>query len=283
MRTYHHGVTDPAAPGAVAHRRFFLTVAAGPAFDDLSFEWRRLVAEVLGTFLLVLVGAGAPVVAALSGGAIGRDAAVVAPALTVAAVILSIGAISGAHLNPVVSLAFWLHGDFPLRRIPAYVAAQIVGAVVACGFLRLLFGTVGGLGATRPMTNLGDPRAIAIEAVLTLGLVSTILGTASGAQNVGPLSALGVAGYIALAGLWSSPLTGASMNPVRSFAPDLVSGNYHGLEVYLAGPVIGMLLAVAFAYMLRGKGPDAAAEKAAQGTLGELLGPAAPARHDPPV
>lgn len=245
-----------------------------PWMGDLSnrsYEWRRLTAEVVGTFLLVLAGAGAPVVAAYSGGAVGRGAAVVAPALTVMAVILAIGAVSGAHLNPVVSVAFALREEFPWRRVPLYVVSQAAGAVLACLFLRALFGTIGSLGATVPGPHVGDPHAMWIEAVLTFGLVTTILGTASGAQNVGPLSALAVAGYIALAGLWASPVTGASMNPARTLGPDVLTGRYAHIWVYLAGPTIGMLAAVGLAYVLRGRGRDPTATRAAQGTLGMLV------------
>jgi aquaporin Z len=238
-------------------------------FDDLSQEWRRLLAELLGTFLLVIVGAGAGVVAAYSGGQVSRTAAVVAPALAVMAIILSIGGVSGAHLNPVVSVAFWMRGEFPWKRVPGYVLCQLVGAVLACLFLWAMFGKVGDLGATLPGPHVNDVHAMVMEAALTLGLVTTILGTASGAQNVGTLSALAVAGYVALAGLWSSPISGASMNPARSFGPDAVRGDYTHFWPYLAGPTLGMLLAVGFAYALRGPGRDPAAARAAQGTLVE--------------
>ncbi len=106
-----------------------------------------------------------------------------------------------------------------------------------------------------------------MEGILTIGLVSTILGTASRAQNVGPLSGVAVGGYIVLAGLWSSPVSGASMNPARSFGPDLVLGDFSNYWVYVVGPVVGRLLAVAFAAILRGRGGDAHALAAAQGTL----------------
>jgi aquaporin Z len=274
------GTHEPeTGPLSVSFRRLPLSAGAAPTghapwMGDLSnhsYEWRRLTAEVVGTFLLVLAGAGAPVVAAYSGGAVGRDAAVVAPALTVMAVILAIGAVSGAHLNPVVSVAFALREEFPWRRVPLYVLSQVAGAVLACLFLRGLFGTVGALGATVPGPHVGDPHAMWMEAVLTFGLVTTILGTASGAQNVGPLSALAVAGYIALAGLWASPVTGASMNPVRTLGPDVVSGQYGHFWVYLVGPTLGMLSAVGLAYVLRGRGRDPTATRAAQGTLGRLV------------
>jgi len=226
---------------------------------------RRAFSEVFGTFLLVLAGAGADVVGAVSHGGISRSAAVVAPGLTVTAVILFMGAVSGAHLNPAVTVAFWLRGDFPLRRIPDYVLAQLGGAALACLFLRALFGTVGALGATEPAT--ADWKAMLLESMLTLGLVSTILGTASRAQNVGALSAVGVGGYIILAGLWSSPISGASMNPARSFGPDLVLGRYAHLWLYVVGPLSGALVAVAIAWILRGPGGDPGGVAAARGSL----------------
>ena len=195
-------------------------------FDDPTREWRRLFSELLGTFLLVLAGAGAGVVNAVSHGAIGRGAAVSAPGLTVMAIILFMGAISGAHLNPAVSIAFAARGDFPWRRVPGYIVVQLVGATLAVLFLDAMFGKVGMLGATVPGAGIDNAQALLMELVLTVGLVSTILGTASRSQNVGPLSAVAVGGYIVLAGLWSSPVTGASMNPARSLAPDLVLGDF---------------------------------------------------------
>jgi aquaporin Z len=191
-----------------------------------------------------------------------------APGLTVLAVILSIGAISGAHLNPVVSFAFALRGDFPWRRVPGYVVAQLIGGTLAILFLCAMFGQAGSLGATVPGPGIDDTQAMLMELVLTAGLVSTILGTASRAQNIGPISAFGVAAYIILAGLWSSPISGASMNPVRSFAPDLVRGDFSHLWVYLVGPLAGAVAAVAIAHVLRGPGgEDPLASRAAQGEL----------------
>jgi aquaporin Z len=235
-------------------------------FDDPALEWRRLFSELLGTFLLVLAGAGGGVVAAASHGMISRAAAVTAPGLTVMAVILFMGAISGAHLNPAVTVAFTLRGDFPWRRVPGYVVVQLVGATLACLFLRAVFGKIGMLGATEPGPHFHDWQAMLIELALTVGLVSTILGTASRAQNVGALSALGVAGYIILAGLWSSPVSGASMNPARSFGPDLVLGDFAHYWVYLVGPLAGAVIAVACAWVLRGPG-DVGGMAAARGLL----------------
>jgi aquaporin Z len=256
-------------PRAGLHGAWGLQTPWERRFADPSQEWRRLFSELFGTFLLVLVGAGAPVVNAVSHGAIGRGAAVTAPGLTVMAIILFMGAVSGAHLNPAVSIAFAARGDFPWRRVPGYVVVQLVGATLAVLFLDAMFGKVGMLGATVPGADIDDGQALLMELVLTVGLLSTILGTASRSQNVGPLSAVAVGGYIVLAGLWSSPISGASMNPARSFAPDLVLGDFSHYWVYAVGPIAGGLLAVAIAFILRGRGGDEHSLTAAEGTLGE--------------
>jgi aquaporin Z len=240
-------------------------------FANPAFESRRLFSEVLGTFLLVLAGAGADTINVVSHGAISLSARVTAPGLTVLAVILFMGAISGAHLNPAVSIAFAARGDFPWVRVPGYILAQLVGATLACLLLVALFGRVGMLGATEPGPGIGDGQALIIEMVLTTGLVSTILGTASKAQNLGPISAFGVGAYIILAGLWAAPISGASMNPARSFGPDLVLLNFSHFWVYVVGPIIGGLLAVVIAYILRGPGGDLPAIQAAQGRLEAIL------------
>jgi aquaporin Z len=226
-----------------------------------------LFAELFGTFLLVLVAAGAAVVGAVSRGAISRPAAITAPGLMVMAIILALGNVSGAHLNPAVTLAFTLRKDFPWRRVPGYVIAQLVGATLACLFLWAVFGKVGMLGATQPGAGISDWQAALTEVVLTVGLASTILGTASRAQNVGGLSAVAVGGYIVLAGLWSSPISGASMNPARSLAPDLVLGRFNHLWVYLVGPTAGATIAVGIVWLLRGPGGDPRGAKTARGTL----------------
>jgi len=235
-------------------------------FANPAFAWRRLLSEFVGTFFLVLVAAGGGMVAVAFTGTISRTASVVAPGLMVMAIILFMGKISGAHLNPAVSYAFALRGDFPWRRVIPYVIAQILGALLAVGVLQLVVGVSARNGATYPGVGVSVWAAVTMEMILTLGLVSVILGTASGAQNIGPIGALAVGGYIALAGLWSSPVTGASMNPVRSFAPDLISGDFTAFGVYLVGPIVGATIAVALAYALRGPGGDLTAREAAEGS-----------------
>jgi aquaporin Z len=236
-------------------------------FGDLSFEWRRLFAELLGTFLLVLVAAGAAVVDELTHGQVGRTAAVTAPALMVIAVILFMGAVSGAHLNPVVTLAFAARRDFHWRRAPGYILAQLAGALLAALTLRATFGTAAHLGSTLPGPDFSSTQAFVVEVLLTFGLVSTILGSSSTAQNLGPLSAIAVGAYIALAGLWASPVSGASMNPARSLGPAIVDGHLEHLWIYLTAPTLGAAVAVGAATILRGPGGGPSGTRAAQGTL----------------
>jgi aquaporin Z len=237
-------------------------------FWDPRLRYRRLFAELLGTFLLVLAAAGGGL---LHGkGQISLAAAVVAPGLMVMAIILFMGAVSGAHLNPIVSLAFALRGDFPWRRVPGYVITQLVGATLACLFLLAVFGNVEQLGATVPGPGYKAWQALLMEIALTGGLVSVILGTASEAQNVGLFGAFGVGGYIALAGLWAAPVSGTSMNPARSFGPALVAGDWTAYWAYVAGPAIGAMIALGCAWILRGRGGDATARAAASGRLEEL-------------
>ncbi len=255
-----------------ARHRLALEFGSREEFEDPRFAYRRLFAEALGTFLLVLAAAGGGILHAK--GQISLSAAVVAPGLTVMAVILFMGAVSGAHLNPVVSIAFALRHDFRWFRVPVYILAQLVGAGLAALFLRAVFGNVEHLGATLPGPGYHDWQALLLEIALTAGLVSVILGTASRAQNVGSVGALGVGGYVALAGLWAAPVSGASMNPARSFGPALVSGDWTAYWVYLVGPLVGAVIAVGCAVILRGRGgEDPTARAAASGTLGLRLGP----------
>src|ERR1700678_4129601 len=260
--------TDPAELGPAfprTHHVLWLEFGNRQDFDDPRREWRRLFSELLGTFALVLVAAGGGLLHAK--GQVSLAAAVVAPGLMVMAIILFMGAVSGAHLNPVVSLAFSLRGDFPWRRVPGYVVMQLVGATLACLFLDAVFGNIEHLGATLPGAGYAAWQALLMEVVLTASLVSVILGTASAAQNVGRVAALAVGGYIALAGLWSAPVSGASMNPARSFGPALVSGDFSAYWVYVLGPIAGALIAVGCAIVLRGRGVSSIARAAGSGVL----------------
>ncbi len=248
-------------------------------FTDDRYEWRRLFSELFGTFLLVLVAAGGPMVNARLGGQVIAPAAMeVSPGLMVMAIILFMGAVSGAHLNPVVTIAFTLRSDFPVRRVPLYLVAQLAGAVAATAVLVGLLGRHGAAGLTLPGPGIPAAAAMLWEAILSAGLVSVILGTASGAQQIGAMAALGVGGYIALAGLIGAPVSGASMNPARSLGPALVLGDWKSWWVYLAGPLLGALAAVGIAHILRGRGGGWSGRRAAQGTLGIAWVPGSPGR-----
>lgn len=236
-------------------------------FADPHQEWRRLISEFVGTFFLVLVAAGAPMVGKLYPGTISLAAAVVAPGLMVMAIIMFMGKVSGAHLNPGVSIAFALRGDFPWRRVPGYVVVQLLAAILAALLLQWMTGVSATAGGSYPGTDTTPFVAFIVELVLTFGLVSVILGTASGAQNIGIIAAIGVGGYIGLAGLWAAPLSGASMNFARTFGPNLVGGDLSTIWVYALGPLLGAILAVGVGYLLRGRGGGVDGSQAAQGTL----------------
>ncbi len=166
-----------------------------------------------------------------------------------------------------MSIAFALRRDFPWRRVPGYIVAQLAGATLAALFLHAVINVSAMYGSNYPAHGYSNMAAFWMELILTMGLVSVILGTASGAQNVGIIGAFGVGGYIALAGLWASPISGASMNPARTFGPDLVSTTFTGYWVYVAGPLAGAVLAVGIAFVLRGSGGGLSGSGAAQGGL----------------
>lgn len=236
-------------------------------FNDPRQEWRRLFSELLGTFLLVMVAAGGGMMSQAFPGAIGRSAVVVAPGLMVMGIILFMGKVSGAHLNPAVSIAFALRRDFQWRRVPGYIIVQLIGASLAALVLREVITVSAKYGSNYPAAGYSNMAAFWMELLLTTGLVSVILGTASGAQNVGLFGAIGVGGYIALAGLWGSPISGTSMNPARTFGPDVIGGDFTAYWVYIAGPLAGAVLAVAIAFVLRGPGGGKSGSGAAQGDI----------------
>ena len=254
------------ADGTLSHLNHEL-IASLYDFHDPSHEWRRLFSELLGTFFLVLVAAGGGMMGQAFPGTISRAAAVVAPGMMVMAIILFMGKVSGAHLNPAVSIAFSLRGDFPWRRVAGYIVAQLIGATLAALFLHAVINVSASYGSNYPASGYSASDAFLMEAVLTFGLVSVILGTASGAQNIGIIGAIGVGAYIALAGLWGSPISGASMNPARTFGPNLVATDFTSYWVYVAGPLVGAVLAVGAAWVLRGAGGGRAGSGAAQGSL----------------
>lgn len=204
---------------------------------------KRHLAEFLGTFTLVFAGTGAIVVNAASHGAISHAGIALTFGLVVLAMIHTFGDVSGAHLNPAVTLALAAARRFSWREVPGYVASQLLGATAASGLLRVLFpgdGTY--LGATLPAGT--AMQSFVMEVVLTAILMLTILSVSTGAKEKGITAGIAIGGVISLEAMFAGPVCGASMNPARSFAPALVSGHLDCLAIYLTAPVIGALIAI---------------------------------------
>src|SRR6476660_4245689 len=176
------GVFDP---GGFFGRELTTFEESVEDFQDASQEWRRLFSELLGTFFLVLVAAGGGMMGQAFPNTISRTAAVAAPGMMVMAIILFMGKVSGAHLNPAVSIAFALRRDFPWWRVPGYIVVQLGGAALAAWFLQSVVNVSATYGSNYPATGYSNSDALWMEIILTFGLVNVILGTASGAQNVG--------------------------------------------------------------------------------------------------
>ncbi|MGD0896867.1 MAG: aquaporin [Thermoguttaceae bacterium] len=206
-------------------------------------RWKKCCAEALGTFCLVFAGTGAIVVNDVSGGAVTHVGVALTFGLVVMAMIYAVGDVSGAHLNPAVTVGFWLSGQFPGRAVVPYVVSQVLGAFVASGLLRAMFLVHVTLGASRPTGSVG--QSFLLEAVLTAMLMFVILAVSSGAKEKGLMAGIAVGGVIALEALFAGPICGASMNPARSLAPAVVSGNLGDLWIYLAAPLLGSALGVA--------------------------------------
>jgi aquaporin Z len=202
----------------------------------------KLVAEFLGTFALVFAGTGAIVIDHVSNGAITHAGVAITWGLIVMAMIYALGDVSGAHLNPAVTCGFWVAGRFSGRCVGPYVIAQVCGAMMASAALRMMFGNVAHLGASLPAGS--DVQSFALEFVLTALLMFVILNVSTGPKEIGVMAGIAVGGVIGLEAMFAGPICGASMNPARSLAPAIVSGNLHSLWVYLAAPVLGAIIAV---------------------------------------
>lgn len=203
--------------------------------------WRAALAEALGTFALVFAGCGAVVVEAQTG-ALGHVGVALTFGLVVMAAIYAVGEVSGAHINPAVTVAFWASGRFPGALVGPYALAQVSGALVASGVLRALFPDATTLGQTVPAGT--ALQSLGLEAVLTFLLMFVILGVAVGAKEVGLLAGVAIGGTVAFEAMMGGPVSGASMNPARSLGPALVALDLRSLWVYLVGPTVGALLAV---------------------------------------
>ena len=215
---------------------------------------RRFVAEAIGTFFLVLIGPGAVMVNAASRGAVSHAGVSLAFAFVVTAMIFAIGHISGAHINPAVTIGFWSVRRFPARDVVPYVLAQCLGAVAASGVSRSLLGDVGQLGATLPARALGvgSGGAFVIEWLLSFALMLVIMAVATNERVAAGFAAIAVGLTVGFCAVMGGPLTGASMNPARSLGPAVVGAYWEAHWVYWLAPVTGMLAAARCYEFLRG-------------------------------
>ena len=204
-------------------------------------KYNLFIAEAIGTFALVFFGCGAIVVNDITGGTLGHSGVCFAFGLVVMTMIYAVGNISGAHLNPAVTFGFLFAKRLDARMVAPYIGSQITGALLAALLLRVLFPEHDSLGATLPSV---DPlRAFAFEVILSFVLMFVILNISTGHMEKGIMAGVAVGGTITLEALFAGPLTGASMNPARSLAPALVSGQLHQIWIYLIAPVSGAFLA----------------------------------------
>ena len=203
---------------------------------------RKLAAEFLGTFALVFAGTGAIIINETSGGAVTHVGIALTFGLVVLAMIYTLGDVSGAHLNPAVTIGFWAARRFPAREIAGYLTAQIAGALLASFTLKLLFPASHNLGATHPAGS--ALQSFILEFILTFLLMFVILNVSTGAKEKGITAGIAVGSVIALEALFAGPICGASMNPARSLAPALAAGNLADVWIYLLAPTLGALVAV---------------------------------------
>lgn len=213
-----------------------------------ALSWRRAAAEAIGTFALVTGGCGAIVVNHATG-ALGHGGVAASFGLVIMVMVAALGHLSGAHLNPAVTLAFAVARHFSWRDVPPYWTGQLAGAVAAALVLRALFGLEAGLGATLPAGT--SAQALGIEVLLTAVLMFVITSVATDARAAGSVAAIAIGGTVALDALWGGPVSGASMNPARSFGPALVAGLWRAHWIYWLGPTLGAVLGAALYQGLR--------------------------------
>lgn len=211
---------------------------------------RKLLSEFLGTFALVFAGTGAIISNHASGGAVTHPGIALTFGLIVLAMIYTFGDVSGAHFNPAVTTAFAAARRFPWREVPGYIGAQLLGAFTASGLLRFLFPADALLGATLPAGT--AMQSFVLETVLTFLLMLVILSVSTGSKEKGITAGIAIGAVIALEAMFAGPICGASMNPARSLSPAVVSGHLENLWLYLAGPLLGALLATPVCALVRG-------------------------------
>ena len=190
----------------------------------------------------MFIGTGALVVNEITGGDITHVGVSLTFGLTVLAMIYAFGDVSGAHINPAVTVGFWASGRFEGQRVPGYILVQCAGGMAASGAVRMLFPAAGSLGGTTPSGS--DSQSFLLELILTLILMLVILSVSFGAKEKGLLAGVAIGAVITFEALFGGPISGASMNPARSLGPAVLAGKIHSLWIYLIAPIIGALLAV---------------------------------------
>lgn len=213
---------------------------------------KKFIAEFLGTYALVFAGTGAIVIDQQMHGVITHVGVAMTFGLVVMCMIYAFGEISGAHLNPAVSIAFTVAGRFPLKQLGPYIFSQLAGAVLASLTLRLMFPTNELLGATMPADT--ELQSFAMEFILTFFLMLVIINVATGSKEQGMFAGIAIGGVVGLEAMFAGPVCGASMNPVRSLAPAVVSGHSEHLWIYIIAPVLGAIIAVPFYRLLNYNG-----------------------------
>ncbi|WP_026753384.1 MIP/aquaporin family protein [Sediminibacter sp. Hel_I_10] len=212
---------------------------------------KRYIGEAIGTFAMIFCGCGAMTVNEVTNGAITHVGVAITWGLIVMSMIYAFGEISGAHFNPAVTIGFAYAKKFPWKEVPKYIVAQAIGAILACLLLWFLFPQSETLGATIPAEGFAPYRAFVLELILTFFLMVTIINVSTGSKEIGTMAAIAVGGLILLEAMFAGPMTKASMNPIRSLAPALVSGNLQHLWLYITAPFIGAFLAVASFKLMR--------------------------------
>lgn len=203
---------------------------------------KKYTAEVIGTFAMVFCGTGAIVIDQETGGTITHSGVAITFGLIVAAMIYALGDISGAHLNPAVTISFWIARVFPAKEVVPYIMSQILGACMASGTLKLLFPKNEFLGASLPAGS--EIQSLVLEIILSFLLMFTIFHVAKGGKEKGMFAGIAIGSVVLLEAMFAGPICGASMNPVRSLAPALISGHLEHLWIYLVAPVMGCILSV---------------------------------------
>jgi len=203
---------------------------------------KRFISEIIGTFALVFCGTGAMVINDFTGGTVTHVGVAITFGLIVMGMIYAFGDISGAHMNPAVTIGFAYAKKFPWKEVPAYVLAQLIGAFLASGILLYLFPESQTHGATLP--GLSALKVFILEIILSFFLMVVIINVSTGSKEIGVVAGIAIGSVVLLEAMFAGPITGASMNPARSIAPAVVSGNIADLWIYIFAPIIGCVLAV---------------------------------------